>query len=188
MTVTTASTHPNGVDIEAIRGARTLMGEQPELAAFQFRAVNRWVNGVHSRTTFDTYSGAGGEQAHRQPFTYDADHPELVAATDEGPTPVEFVLHGLASCLTAGIASVAANRGINLSEVTATLEGEMDMRGVLGLDPAIRNGYSGISVRFTVQGDAPAEDLEKLVAQSAKRSAVFDIVTGAVPVSIAVTT
>jgi uncharacterized OsmC-like protein len=186
MTVTDTPTLPNGVDIDAIRTARAAMTEQPELGQFQFRATNRWVNGVHSRTTFDDFYGAGAEQAHKRAFTYDADHPELFAASDEGPTPVEFVLHGLASCITAGIVSVAANRGVTLTEVTATLEGNLDLRGVLGIDAGVRNGYSGITVRFAVKGDAPAEELEKLVAQSTKRSAVFDVVTNPVPVTIEV--
>jgi uncharacterized OsmC-like protein len=186
MTITDQPTLPNGVDIEAIRGARDALAETSDLARFQFRATNRWVDGVHSRTTFDTFYGVGDEQAHKQPFTYDADHPELFAAPDNGPTPVEFVLHGLASCITAGIASVAAHRGIALHSVTSTLEGDLDMRGLLGIDGDVRNGYQAIRVRFHVEGDAPADELEALVRQSTKRSAVFDVVTNGVPVDIEV--
>ena len=184
MSVTDTPIHPNGVDIEAIRAARAALTDQPELAQFQFRATTRWVDGVHSRTTFDTYYGLGAEQARTRSHIADADHPELFAAPDDGPTPIEFVLHGLTSCITAGIASIAANRGITLTEVTALAEGDVDMRGLLGIDKGVRNGYSGITVRFTVEGDAPAEELEKLVAQSTKRSAVFDVVTNPVPVTI----
>ncbi|HEX6311556.1 MAG TPA: OsmC family protein [Acidimicrobiia bacterium] len=184
MTVTESATHPNGVDIEAIRAARTDLTDAPELAAFQFRATNRWVDGVHSRTTFDTFYGVGAEQAHRRPFTYDADHPELFAAPDNGPTPVEFVLHGLAACITAGIASIAANRGITLRSVTSTLEGDLDMRGLMGIDDDVRNGYQSVRVSFEIDGDAPADELEKLVHQSIKRSAVFDVVSNGVPVTV----
>jgi uncharacterized OsmC-like protein len=184
MTITEQPTHPNGVDIEAIRSARTSLTEDGDLAQFKFRATNRWVDGVHSRTTFDTFYGVGDEQAHKHPFTYDADHPELFAAPDNGPTPIEFVLHGLASCITAGVASIAANRGITLRSVTATLEGDLDMRGLLGIDRDVRNGYQAVRVTFEVDGDAPAEELEKLVHQSVKRSAVFDVVTNGVPVTV----
>jgi uncharacterized OsmC-like protein len=186
MTAQDSTTHPNGVDIGAIREARSGMTENPEMAAFQFRARSRWVDGVHSRTTFESFYGAGAEQAHRRAFTCDADHPEVFSAPDAGPTPVEFVLHGLASCITAGITSVAANRGIILTEITSTIEGDLDLRGLLGIDDGIRNGYSGIDVRFTVKGDAPAEELERLVAQSTARSAVYDVVTNHVPVTISV--
>jgi uncharacterized OsmC-like protein len=177
---------PNGVNVEALLGARELMTGSPELAKFQWRARSEWVGGVHTRTTVEDFSGAGGEQSHKKAYTYDADHPEVFAAPDEGSTPVEFVLVGLASCLTAGIASVAANRGITLDSVTSTIEGDMDLQGILGIDKDVRNGYEQIRVRFDVKGDASPEDLEAVVQQSAKRSAVFDIVTNPVPVTIEV--
>lgn len=188
MTTNPTATHPNGVDIDAIRGARQNMTDHTDLATFQWRATNRWVDGVQSNTTFDTFYGAGAEQAHRQSYGYDADHPELFAAPDNGPTPVEFVLHALASCITAGVASVAANRGIELTEVTATLEGDMDLRGLMGIDDGVRNGYSGINVRYEIRGNAPEDELRKLVAQSTKRSAVYDVVTNPVSVTIDVAT
>ncbi len=184
MTVTDSATLPNGVDIAAIREARSLMTDSPELADFQFRATNQWVEGVQSRTSFETFYGAGDEQRHRQVFTFDADHPELFAAPDNGPTPVEFVLHALASCLTAGIASIAAHRGITLHRVTSTVEGDIDLLGLMGIDSGVRNGYSAIRVSFELAGDAPAEELDKLVAQSTRRSAVYDVVTNGVPVDI----
>jgi uncharacterized OsmC-like protein len=183
---TTATALPNGVNVEAILAAREALTETPEAAKFQWRARNEWVNGTHSRTTIEDFGGLGAEHSHNRAFTYDADHPELFAAEDHGPTPVEFVLIGLTSCLTAGIASVAANRGVRLDSVTSTVEGDMDMRGILGIDKGVRNGYQHIKVSFEVKGDASDEDLRKIVAQSQARSAVFDIVTGNVPVTVEV--
>jgi uncharacterized OsmC-like protein len=186
-TVETTAAPPNGVAIDAIREARQAMTETPEAAFFTWRAHNRWVHGTHSTTSIEDFYGAGAEQSHKRVFRFDADHPELFAAEDAGPTPVEFVLHALASCITAGIASVAANRGIRLDSVTSTIEGDMDLRGILGIDPTVRNGYSGLRLAFHVEGDADPDELRAIVAQSAKRSAVYDVVTGAVDVQIDVT-
>lgn len=188
MTVTeqTATAGLNGVPIEAIREARQAMTETPEAARFTWRASNRWVSGSHSTTSFEDFYGAGGEHTHKRVFRFDADHPELFAAEDNGPTPVEFVLHALASCLTAGIASVAANRGVRLFEVTSTLEGDMHFHGILGIDRSVRNGYSTIRVSFDIKGDADPAELREIVARSTARSAVYDVVTGAVDVQISV--
>jgi uncharacterized OsmC-like protein len=185
MTGTQLSAAANGVDIAAIREARTALAAQPAAARFQWRAQAQWIGGIHTRTTIEDYRGLGAEQSHRQVFTVDTDHPELFAADDNGPTPVELVLAGLAGCLTGGIASVAANRGIALRAVTATLTGEMDLQGVLGIDPDVRNGFSAIEVRYEIDADAGRADIEALVAQSQKRSAVFDALTN--PTSVVVT-
>ena len=167
----------NGVDVEALLGAREALTAAPEAAKFQWRATCHWVNGTHSQSEVEHFSGLGAEQSHRRRFTFDADHPEIFAAADNGATPVEYVLVGLASCLTAGVASVAQHRNIQLNSVRATLEGEMDIQGILGIDSDVRNGYQGIRVIFDIDADASREDIEALVAQSQKRSAVYDIVT-----------
>ncbi len=182
----TTTTQPvdNGVNVEAILGAREAMTAMPAAAAFVWRASNEWVNGTHSRTTFDTYFGAGEEQAHRQPYTIDADHPELFAAEDNGPTPAEIVLGALASCLTGGVASVATNRGINLRSVTARVEADMDIQGILGIDPEVRNGFGSIRVTYEIDGDATHAELQSVVAQSQKRSAVFDALTNPTAVTV----
>lgn len=185
----TATTRPapvprNGIDVPTIFATIGAVKEQPQLSKFQFRATTRWVNGTHSRTTLDSFTGAGGEHTHAKAFTLDADHPAVLAGPDNGPTPVEIVLQALGSCLVAGIASVAAARRIDLREVTAKIEGKIDLGGVLGVNDEVRNGYESIRVSFDVKGDAPAEKLRALVEQSRKRSAVFDIVTNAVPVEI----
>jgi len=167
----------NGVNVEALLGAREALTEAPEGARFQWRASCQWVNGTHTRSEVEQFSGLGEEQGHRTCFRFDADHPEIFASEDNGATPVEYVLVGLASCLTAGVASVAQNRNIQLHSVKASISGDMDIQGILGIDPDVRNGYQGIKVVFDIDADATDEEIEALVAQSQKRSAVFDIVT-----------
>ena len=174
----------NGVNVEALLGARAALTEAPEAARFTWRATCDWVNGTHSRSTVQGFFGLGAEQTHKQAFLYDADHPELFAAEDNGATPVEYVLVGLASCLTAGIAAVAQNRKIQLRSVRATLEAGMDLQGILGIDSEVRNGFDGIKVTFRIDADATPEEIRALVAQSQKRSAVFDVVTN--PTNVAV--
>ena len=174
----------NGVDTPTLFATRDAVKSQPELARFQFRATNRWISGANSRTRLEPFKGAGGLHVHTGDVEYDADHPAVLVGADHAPTPVEFLLHALAGCLTAGIASIAAARGITLSEVSSTVEGDIDLLGVLGLSDSVRNGYQRIRVSFDVKGDAPAEKLRALVEQSRKRSAVYDIITNAVPVEI----
>jgi uncharacterized OsmC-like protein len=132
----------------------------------------------------ETFKGAGGEHAHKDVYEYDGDHPAVLVGSDEAPTPVEFLLHALATCLTAGIASIAAAKGVTLREVTSTIEGDINLLGTLGLSDSVRNGYERIRVRFDVKGDAPEETLRQIVERSRARSAVFDVLTNGVPVSI----
>ena len=174
----------NGVNVEALLGAREALTQAPEAAQFQWRATCNWVNGTHSRSTVQGFYGLGTEQTHRSQFSFDADHPEVFASEDKGATPVEFVLVGLAGCLTAGVAAVAQNRGIQLHSVKATVEAGMDIQGILGIDSDVRNGFDGIKVRFEIDADATREEIEALVAQSQKRSAVFDVITN--PTNVAV--
>ncbi len=177
MTQTSAQTVNNGVNVDALLGAREALDAAPQAAQFTWRSKCEWVNGTHSRNTIEGFFGLGEEQSRGKSFTMDADHPEIFAAEDHGPTPVEMILSGLASCLTAGVAAVAQHRGIQLYSVTATLEGDMDIQGILGIDSDVRNGFSSIRVHFEVHADASDEDIRALVAQSQKRSAVFDIIT-----------
>jgi uncharacterized OsmC-like protein len=176
----------NGVNVEALLGARQALTDAPEAARFKWRATCSWVNGTHSRSTVQKFFGLGAEQSHKTAFTYDADHPEVFASEDLGSTPVEYVLVALASCLTAGIAAVAQNRNIQLRSVKATLEAGMDLQGILGIDSEVRNGFDGIKVAFDIDADASREDIAALVAQSQKRSAVFDIVTNPTNVTVEV--
>ena len=183
MAATTISVD-NGVNVQALLEAREALKQAPEAAEFTWRATCKWLNGTHSRTSIQSFHGLGQEHKHRTEFTFEADHPEVFASEDNGATPVEFVLAGLASCLTAGVAAVAQNRGIQLRSVEAKLEGKMDIRGILGVDSDVRNGYDDIKVTFNIDADASQQEIEALVAQSQKRSAVFDIVTNPTNVSV----
>jgi len=174
----------NGVNVQALLDARDALSAAPEAAQFTWRASCTWRRGTHSRSTVAGFSGLGGEQQHRVSYEFDVDHPECFAAADNGATPVEFVLVGLAGCLTAGVASVAQLRGIQLRSVTAAIEGDMNVLGILGGDPGIRNGFEAVTVRFAIDADASRDDLEALLAQSQKRSAVFDVVTNPVQVLV----
>ena len=183
---TQAQTAENGVNVAALLGARKALSDAPEAARFKWRATSQWLKGTHSRATVDGFFGLGGEQTHRQTYRFDSDHPEIFASEDNGATPLEFVLVGLAGCLTAGIAAVAQHRNIQLKSVRATLEAGMDLRGILGIDADVRNGFDGIKVHYEIDADATAEDIAALVAQSQKRSVVFDIITN--PTDVTVTT
>jgi uncharacterized OsmC-like protein len=183
---TAFQTIDNGVDSAALIGARDALTDQPEGARFQWRATCDWVHGTHSASTVEGFYGLGEEQKHRTRFAFDTDHPDVFASEDQGATPVEYVLVGLAGCLTAGVASIAQHRGIQLHSVRATVEGDMDIQGILGIDSEVRNGFEGIRVTFEIDADATKAEIEALVAQSQKRSAVFDIVTNPGDVSVVV--
>jgi uncharacterized OsmC-like protein len=176
----------NGVNVAALFGAREALTQSPEAAKFKWRASVKWINGTHSRSTIESFYGLGAEQKHKTPFTFDADHPEVFASEDKGATPVELVLAGLASCLTAGVAAVAQARNIQLRSVTATLEAGMDIRGILGADTDVRNGFDGVKVTYHIDADASPDDIKSLVAQSQKRSAVYDIITNPTNVTVEV--
>jgi uncharacterized OsmC-like protein len=181
-----AKTVDNGINVAALIAAREALTGAPEAAQFKWRAACEWKNGTHSHSTVESFYGLGQEQRRKKVFTFDADHPEVFASEDLGATPVEYVLVGLASCLTAGIAAIAQYRNIQLKSVTATIEGNMDLQGILGIDDEVRNGFKGIKVTYNIDADASREDIEALVAQSQKRSAVYDIVTNPTNVTVAV--
>ncbi len=174
----------NGVNVEALLGARAALGETPEAGAFKWRATNEWLHGTHSRSSVCGYFGLGAEHDHRSSFEFESDHPLVFAAEDNAATPVEIVLVGLASCLTAGVAAVAQNREIQLRSVKATVEGDMDIQGILGADPDVRNGFNDIRVTYEIDADASSDEIKALVAQSQKRSAVFDILTNPTNVTV----
>ena len=186
MSETTAQTVSNGVNTAALLGAREALEQAPEAAKFTWRAECAWTHGTHSRSTISGFFGLGEEQSRAKSFAVEADHPEVFAAEDQAPTPVEIVLSALASCLTAGVAAIAQHREIQLHSVRCTIEGDMDVQGILGMDADIRNGFGGIRVHFDIDADADEDDLRALVAQSQKRSAVFDIVTNPTSVTVEV--
>jgi uncharacterized OsmC-like protein len=186
---TTENPHVNGVDVNTLLATREAVRGNPPIAGFQFRATNTWLSGTHSRSTISDFHGVGQEMAHRRPTVVESDHPEVLVATDNAPTPVEYLLHAIAACLTAGIANIAAVRGISLSKVSSSVEGDIDLLGILGLsDGAVRNGYQQIKVTFQIEGDADDEALRALVEQSRRRSAVYDVLTAGTPVVIDVVT
>jgi uncharacterized OsmC-like protein len=176
----------NGVNTPALFATINAVAGQRELAKFRFQSTNRWLGGTHSRNYVSTYYGAGGDREHVKEFTVDADHPAVFAAEDNAPLPVELVLCALASCITGGIATVAAARRVELYSVESTIEGDIDLQGILGLSPEFRNGFSSIRIDFKVEGDAPEETLRAIVEQSKNRSAVLDIVTNGLPVQTTV--
>lgn len=184
--MTTTAPIDNGVDIEFLRGARELLANEPDAAKFHWRVTNTWVNGTHSQSSVKDFYGLGSEQSHHTEFVFDGDHPEQFQSEDKGATPIELVLAGLAGCLTAGVATVASNRDIQLRSVKATLTGDQDVRGIMGVDPDVRNGFSGITVSYEIDADASREQIEALVAQSQKRSAVFDVVANPTNVTVQV--
>jgi uncharacterized OsmC-like protein len=186
METTETKTVNNGVNVEALLGAREALTEAPEAAEFRWQATCTWKNGTHSHSTVREFFGLGDKQQHRTQFNFDADHPEVFASEDNGATPVEFVLVGLGSCLTAGIAAVAQHRNIQLRSVSAIIEGSMDLQGILGIDSDVRNGFDGIKVTYKIDADATPDEIRALVAQSQNRSAVFDIVTNPTNVTVEV--
>jgi uncharacterized OsmC-like protein len=176
----------NGVNVQALLDAREVLKGAPEAAQFTWRASSKWQGGVHTTITVKDFFGLGQEQAHKETSVFEADHPAVFAATDDGITPIEYLLVGLASCLSAGVASVAQNRGIQLRSVEAVVEGAHDIRGILGADTDVRNGFNDIKVTFKIDADASKEDIEALVAQSQKRSAVFDALSNPTNIDVEV--
>jgi uncharacterized OsmC-like protein len=186
MTITETAAGDNGVNVQALLEAREVLKGAPEAAQFTWKATSSWQHGVHSQVKIQNYFGLGADQAHETESVFDADHPAVFAATDNGITPIEYLLVGLTSCLTAGVASVAQNRGIQLNSVEATVEGHHDIRGILGADSDVRNGFNDVVVKFKIDADASQQEIEALVAQSQKRSAVFDALTNPTDVTVEV--
>jgi uncharacterized OsmC-like protein len=183
---TTNTPVDNGVNVRALLDAREALREAPEAAQFKWRATCKWVYGTHSRSDINRFFGLGQEHQHKTEFTFETDHPEIFASEDKAATPVELVLAGLAGCLTAGVASVAQMRDIQLRSVAATLEAGMDIQGILGIDSDVRNGFDGIKVTYKIDADATPDEIEAIVAQSQKRSAVYDIITNPTNVTVEV--
>jgi len=175
----------NGVNVTALFDTIEAVKREPAIAGFQFRAANSWLGGGRNRSTIKGFRGAGREDdARLQPFTLDADEPAVLLGEDRAATPVEFVLHALASCLTTTMVYHAAARGIAIESVDSTLEGDLDLRGFLGLSAEVRKGYQQIRVRMRVKTTASSEQLTVL----SKFSPVYDIVSNSVPVDVVIET
>ncbi|HEX6947790.1 MAG TPA: OsmC family protein [Acidimicrobiia bacterium] len=182
--MTTETSGRNGVNVDGLFAALDAVRQAPEAARFQFRATNEWIRGTNSRSTIHGFYGLGGEQTHLESFQYEADHPEQLIGKDAAPTPIEFLLHALASCITAGIGNIASARGIELTRVGSSVRGDIDLMGLLGLDETVRNGYTGIEIDIIIEGGADAETLRKVVERSIARSAVYDVLTNGTPVTV----
>ena len=178
----------NGVQTPDLLATINAVKQTPDLAKFRFRASNRWVSGTYSESRVESFTGAGGEHSHVTEFRYGADHPMVLVGLDRGPAPIEFLLHGLAACITAGIGNIAAVRGVTLTSVESRVAGDIDLRGILGLSDEVRNGYERIRISFDIAGDAPAEKLRAIVEQGVARSAVFDVLMNGVPVDVSINT
>ena len=176
----------NGVDTPTLFATINAVREQPELAKFKFRASSRWLEGTHSRAKSEGFFGAGSEHAHASEWQFDSDHPAVLVGKDQGPLPIEYLLYGLLACITSGIGNISAARGVKLTEVQSSIEGDIDLRGILGLSNEVRNGYQSLKVSFKIKGDAPKEKLREIVEQSRARSAVYDVLTNGVPVDITI--
>jgi uncharacterized OsmC-like protein len=174
----------NGVDTPTLFATLDVVRSQPGLAKLQLRATHRWIAGTHSRSRLETFSGAGGEHRHTGDVQFDADHPKVLVGADNAPTPVEFLLHAIAACITSGIGNIAAARGVKLTEVESTVEGDIDLLGILGMSDQVRNGYEQIRVNFRITGEAPPEKLAQIVEQAKARSAVYDVLTNGTSVQI----
>lgn len=184
-TVTTdAPQSRHGVDVPTLFATLDAVKGQRELAKFQFRTRNRWISGNHSQSSISDFYGAGQEQEHKRTYVFDGDHPAVLVGSDEGPTPVEYLLHALAACITAGLGNIAAARGFTLTRVESTVVGDIDLQGILGMSDEVRNGYQQIRADFHVEGTGTPEEMRALVEQSRARSAVFDVLTNGVPVEI----
>jgi uncharacterized OsmC-like protein len=190
MNTITATDRPrmrNGVDTTALFATLDVVKADPEIALFQFRAENTWINGTHNRSTIHRFRGAKQELEHRQAAVIEADHPLVLVGADNAPTPVEYLLHAIAACITSGVANIAAARGVHLAEVSSTVEGDINVLGLLGLDPEVRNGYENLRLTFTMKGDDPAK-MQAVLEQSVRRSAVYDVLMNGVPIAIDVVT
>ena len=182
---TIAPTVRNGIDTAQVYGTLDAVKGMPELARFEFRVRNRWINGTHSRSTIQGFYGAGQEDESRaEPFEVDASEPPVLLGNNEAPNPAEYLLHALAGCMTLTIVNVAAARKVTLTEVSSTLEGTLDARGALGLDESYRNGFERITISFTIKGEASPEKLQEVVDRAKARSVVYDMITNGVPVDV----
>lgn len=182
--MTTTENMTNGVDTQGLFGALDAVKAQPEAAKFQFRARNSWISGTHSESTIFDFFGLGAEQTHVEPRSYQADHPRQLVATDKAPTPVEFLLHALAACVTAGIGNIASARGVELTRVESEVRGDIDLVGLLGVDSSVRNGFQSIEMDVQIEGDASEEELRGIVERSIARSAVYDMLANGTSVRV----
>jgi uncharacterized OsmC-like protein len=172
----------NGVNVTKLAATIRAIEQQSELAQFRFRARNRWDTGGHNVATVDKFYGTCQELEHKQPFVMHADEPAVLLGEDNGANPVEFVLAGLSGCMTTTLAYHAAGRGLNIESIESQFEGDIDLHGLLDLDPNVRPGYREIRVKFKVRGDVDEQTVQELV----RKSPVYDTLANPVRIKIEV--
>jgi len=175
----------NGVDRDKLFGTVDLIKATPGLAKFTFKVRNEWLDGAHTRSTVHTFFGAGTDFEHPVKFELDADEPAILLGADQGPNPGEYLLHALAACVTSAIVYHAAARGISIEEVESSIDGDVDLRGFLGIDKNVRNGYQEIRMKLRIKADVPDEQLQELCMIGQQYSPILDSITKGVPVKVA---
>ena len=176
----------NGVNVDEYFATIDAVNADAEIAKFNFRAANKWVNGGNNRTTVKNFYGACQEVARDRSFVLEKDEPPILLGTDRGANPVEYALAALAGCLTTTLVYHAAAQGVRIESIESSVEGDADLRGFLGLDESVRNGLDKIRVRFSIKTDAPPEKIRELVTLARNRSGVFDMLSNGVPVAVEV--
>jgi uncharacterized OsmC-like protein len=178
------NTTVNGINVAELFQTIDQIKQQPFIARFRFRVDNEWIDGGHNRTTVKDFHGAGQEIAHEQKFQLDCDEPRILLGRDRGANPVEHLLNALAGCVTSSLVYHAAAKGIRVEEVESRIEGSIDLRGFLGIDKSIRNGFQNIQMHFKVKSDVPDEQFQQLIQLGPTYSPVFDSITRGVPVKV----
>ena len=175
----------NGIDVDALNEIVGQIQDNPSLARFRFRAINSWIRGTHNRSQIQGFYGAGQEHdPANPPFVHEEDEPPLLLGGHNGANPVEYLLTGLSGCLTTSLVAQAAVHGVKLDAVESRLEGDIDVRGFLGLSDEVRNGYESIRVTFKIKSDAPREKLEELVRLASERSPAADTIANPVHLTV----
>jgi uncharacterized OsmC-like protein len=174
----------NGINVTQLTETIDAIRKNPEIAKFRFRATNQWMEGTHNRATVKDFYGALQEDTSRKPLVFEIDEPPVLLGNNVGANPVEFVLVGLSGCLTTSLIAQAAVRGIEIKGLSTRLEGDLDLRGFLGISEDVKVGYEGIRVYFKIDADIPEDKKEELVRLAAKYSPVYNTVANPVPVKV----
>jgi len=174
----------NGVDVTGLMQTIDAVKADPTVAKFRFHLQNEWLEGSHNRSTADGFYGAGQPHQHAKSFMIHADEPTLLLGGDQAPNPAEYLLTALAACVTSALVYHAASRGIKIEDVESQIEGDVDVRGFLGLDPSVRNGFQNIRMTLAIRSDVTDEQLQELAGLGTGFSPVFDSVTKGVPVTV----
>ena len=174
----------NGVNVDQLFSTIDLIKDKPEVAKFKFRATNTWIDGTHNRATVKDFYGALEEDNSREPMVFHEDEPPVLLGTNQGANPVEYLLVALSGCLTTSLIAHASARGIEIKRVKSRYEGDIDLRGFLGISDDVLVGYQSIRVYFEIDADISEEQKEELVRMAQKYSPVFNTITKSATVSV----